>query len=245
MADGLDRHHLDELISLEETYWWHVAKRRLVLDLLRRYFPPPGRIVEGGIGAGGNLLACRDLGYDVVGFDLMPDAVATVRLRGLATVETLDLEQQWPVEPNSAAAVLLLDVIEHVDRPELVLQHAAGTLRPGGGVIVTVPAGPWLMGPWDVALGHRRRYTRRLLVEHAAAAGLRVAWASHWNAFSLPPALVVRLLQRLRGGVHNTEFPRVARPINAALKGCAAIERAVLRVAPIPFGLSIVGVLNR
>lgn len=241
----MDRHHLDELIELEEHYWWHVAKRRLVMDLLHRRFPPPGKVVEGGIGAGGNLLHCRELGYVVQGFDLMPDSVASVQSRGLAEVAVLDLEQPWPVEPGRVKAVLLLDVIEHVDHPEIVLAHAAKSLEPSGGVIVTVPAGPWLMGPWDRVLGHRRRYTPRMLHEHANAAGLRVVWTSHWNAFSLPPAIVIRLLERFRGGGHTSEFPRVGRVLNGALKGFATLERAAMKLVPIPFGLSIVGVLQR
>lgn len=240
----MDRHHLDELISLEESYWWHVAKRRLVLDLLRRHLPPPGLLVEGGIGAGGNLLACQRMGYEVVGFDIMSESVEQVRRRGIERVQQLNLEEDWPIEQGSARAVLLLDVIEHLDRPELALRHAARTLRPDGGVIVAVPAGPWLMGPWDRALGHRRRYTQRMLKDQAVAAGLQVVWASHWNAFSLPAALLVRLVQRMRGGSHSAEFPRVAKPINAALKACAAVERAVMRAAPAPIGLSIVGVLR-
>ena len=48
--------HLDELIELEDRYWWHVAKRKIATGLLNNYVPSPAKIVEGGIGAAGNLL---------------------------------------------------------------------------------------------------------------------------------------------------------------------------------------------
>ena len=90
----MDPKHLEELIAVERSYWWHVAKRELVTDLLLRHFPPPARLVEGGVGGGANLLACRDLGYRRVG--LRPDARAAVehcRKLGVEDVRTHDLEQ--------------------------------------------------------------------------------------------------------------------------------------------------------
>ena len=78
------------------------------------------------------------------------------------------------------------------------------------GMDETVPAGPLLMGPWDAMLGHRRRYTSSLFRSQARAAGLRVAWLSHWNSFSLPPALVVRTVEKALGGQRSAEFPPVS-----------------------------------
>ena len=51
----MDPKHLDELIAIERNYWWHVAKRELVIELLDRFAPPPGLLIEAGIGGGGNL----------------------------------------------------------------------------------------------------------------------------------------------------------------------------------------------
>ena len=48
----MDPSHLQELVELEDNYWWHVAKRQLVTRLLLKHCPPPGRLVEGGIGSG-------------------------------------------------------------------------------------------------------------------------------------------------------------------------------------------------
>jgi hypothetical protein len=74
----MDQKHLDELIAVERSYWWHVAKRALVTELLRRHFPPPARLVERGVVVGANLLAFRAMGYRVSGFDVIP-AVARVQ----------------------------------------------------------------------------------------------------------------------------------------------------------------------
>lgn len=244
----MDPKHLDELVTLEETYWWHVAKRKLICNLLARHFPAPGRLLEGGIGSARNLLQFRDLGYDVAGFDISSDAVQRARMRGLDNVKLHDLSQPWPVEDGSLRVVVLLDVLEHLPNPIEVLRDMARTLEPNGGIVLTVPAIPWLYGDWDRALGHFCRYSPRLLRAQAAEAGLRIMSLGHWNSFTLPAAVIVRGWQRwtpVQG--RAAEFPRVSSVTNCLLLQFAGIERWVTTTAgiPVPCGLSLVAVLTR
>ena len=239
----MDASHLQELIELEDNYWWHIAKRQLVTSMLERYFPPPGSVVEGGIGSSRNLLEFARLGYEVYGLDVMQEAVDYAHDRELPYVWNHDLQEPWPVDPGSAKAVVLLDVLEHVADPVLVLRHAHQALSADGGVIFTVPAYPWLFSDWDRQLGHYRRYTIRELRTHAAEAGFRVACVGHWNAFTLPAAMAVRLYQRVVPGQRNTEFPRVSPMVNRLLLSAAAVERPCARLGLVPCGLSLVGAL--
>jgi SAM-dependent methyltransferase len=236
--------HLAELIALEEGYWWHVAKRSLATELLLRHAPPPGCIVEGGIGAAGNLKAWRDQGYDVVGLDVMPQSVAHAKSLGLSSVHLHDLHEPWPVPPRTASAVVLLDVLEHLANPVVALEHAAAALRPGGQIIATVPAYPWLFSDWDERLGHFRRYTASMFRQHVKQAGLKVAMLRHWNSFTLPAACAIRLWRKLKPSKQGTEFPRVAPWTNGLLKQMARLENRVAQRMPIPCGLSLVGVVR-
>lgn len=237
--------HLQELVELEETYWWHVAKRELALKLLKRHAPAPGGLIEGGIGSARNLLAFRDAGYDVLGLDLMPEAVQHAKMRGIEHVMQHDLNAKWPVHPGSAKAVVLLDVIEHVEFPTRVLEHAREALEPEGIVIVTVPAYQWLYSEWDQALGHYRRYTKKALRDQARTAGLKIVRLTHWNSFTLPAAVAVRTAQKLVPSGMPADFPRVSEFANRMLTKCAGVERWWLSKAPVPCGLSIVGVFQK
>ena len=236
--------HLRDLMAIENSYWWHQAKRTLVLETLRRHFPAPRRLLEGGVGAGGNLRAFAAAGYTVSGLDISEMAVEHCHSLGLENVRAHDLEQPWPAESGSVDVVVMLDVLEHLADPVAALRHARQVLAPGGGLVVTVPAGAWLFGPWDRMLGHYRRYTPALLRQHAADAGLKTAWLSHWNSFTYPAAWPMRLLQRLRGGAATTEFPKVSPFTNARLLDLAAWERRLMRLVRVPVGLSLVGVLR-
>jgi SAM-dependent methyltransferase len=241
----MDRGHLDELIQLEESYWWHVAKRELVTAILRSRFPAPAHVVEGGIGSSRNLLEFRRLGYEVTGLDIMAEAVDHGRRRGLNNVHRHDLSEPWPCQPGSVSAVVLLDVLEHMADPVKVLRHAAHVLRPGGGLVLTVPAYPFLYSDWDKSLGHYRRYTAGQLRQDVADAGLTTQWVTHWNAFSLPAAIAVRSMQRCFPRERAATFPRISPAMNEILLKLASVERWCLRKVRVPVGLSLVGVLTK
>ncbi|MCU0872095.1 MAG: class I SAM-dependent methyltransferase [Pirellulaceae bacterium] len=238
----MDAPHLQELIDLEEGYWWHVAKRRLAVEILQRYLPAPGLLVEGGLGSGRNLREFQRLGYEVAGLDIMPESVARARQVGLPDAYLHDLTEPWPIAPGTVRAVVMLDVLEHVPDPIRTLSHVVATLRDDGGVVITVPAYPRLYSQWDRKLGHYLRYTSSELLRQTAAAGLQPLYEGHWNSFSVPAALVSRKLRRSGSDDDGAVFPRVPRLLNQMLIGCAWVERFVLRRVRVPIGLSLVGV---
>lgn len=241
----MEASHLDQLIELENSYWWHVAKRQIATDLLRRYVPRPSRIVEGGIGAGGNLLAWQAQGYHVTGLDVMPESIAHARQLGLQDVHAHDLHLPWPVEKHAAGAVVMLDVLEHLADPVQALRHAADSLSEAGKIIFTVPAYPFLFSDWDQRLGHYRRYTRSMMRDQVQQAGLKLQTLRHWNSFTLPAALLLRSLRKWRPSAQGTEFPKVSKWLNSALIRSAAIENRLAAWCGVPCGLSLVGVISR
>jgi len=241
----MDSAHLDELIELEDKYWWHVAKRKMVTGLLDKHFPPPGCLIEGGVGAGRNLLEFQDKGYQVRGFDIMPAAVEHCQARGVEDVQVHDLGEPWPAEPGSVKAVVLLDVLEHLEDPVKVMRHVKEILADDGGLVFTVPAHPSLYGDWDKRLGHFRRYTSRMMRQQAEEAGLKVHYLSHWNALSLPAAFVLRGYQKLFPKDRPAEFPRVSPLVNRLMLGACATERWLGKPFGMPMGLSLVGILKK
>jgi SAM-dependent methyltransferase len=70
-------------------------------------------------------------------------------------------------------SLLYIDVLEHIENDRAELETAARHLRPGGKLIVLAPAHPWLYTPFDKAIGHFRRYNKKMLTE-AAPPELRV-----------------------------------------------------------------------
>jgi len=93
--------------------------------------------------------------------------------------------------------IVCLNVLEHIedDRGALAAMHRL--LAPGGRLVLLVPALPFLYGSLDRALGHRRRYTRALLRQRYAAAGLAMRRLEYFNLAGVPGWwLVARVLRR-------------------------------------------------
>jgi SAM-dependent methyltransferase len=92
-------------------------------------------------------------------------------------------------------AILYVDVLEHIadDAGELAL--AAAHLRPGGVLVVLAPAHGWLSSPFDAAIGHHRRYTRRALAR-LAPPGVERELVRYLDSAGLLASLANRLLLR-------------------------------------------------
>lgn len=64
---------------------------------------------------------------------------------------------------NTYDIILIIDVLEHVEKDELLIQNAIQHLRPKGKLVVLVPAYQWLFSPFDKAIGHLRRYNKKMI----------------------------------------------------------------------------------
>src|SRR5262249_36544899 len=153
--------------------------------------------------------------------------------RGLEAVACAEMDK-IPLRRAEFDVVLMLDVLEHFHDEAAVLDTARALLRPGGTLLVSVPAYQALWSQHDVVLQHVRRYTARRLRRALEAGGFVVRRLTYTNVAALPPAALVRgILPRL--GVHRpagTDFRTHAGWVNRALVGLYELEAAALRVLP-------------
>ena len=86
--------------------------------------------------------------------------------------------------------VLCINVLESLEAPDAVLGQVAGTLKPGGKIIVLVPNNPRLYGALDQSLGHRRRYSPESAARLLEDNGFRVDLSTGFNKAGAPPWLI-------------------------------------------------------
>src|SRR5262249_54700589 len=111
-----------------------------------------------------------------------------------------DLNQAIPPQDPQFDAVLALDVIEHLDSDQLAVTRLGKLLRPGGSLIVSVPALPELFGEFDTIQGHRRRYLPDGLRRAFDDSGLEVERIFWWARWLLPIVRRQRASQKARPG---------------------------------------------
>jgi SAM-dependent methyltransferase len=231
---------IDAMARVERVHWWFRGKHRLVLDELRRE-RVAGLVVDVGAGTGGLLDRLGAAGFPAVGMELDDGALAHARAAEARLPVVQAVAEAVPTRSGAAAAVTLLDVLEHLDDDVAALRELARVVGPGGLVVVVVPAYQWAWSEHDVRLGHRRRYTRDQLRRAASAAGLEVRRCTHFHSWLTPVAALVRRtpLRRLTGSRSAEEASMGSPFVNQVLERITDVERTWLAARDLPVGLSI------
>jgi SAM-dependent methyltransferase len=243
----MDAREYETSFALEDEHWWFRAKRALVLSLLRRHAAPGSRGLDVGCGTGGMLAAVAGRGV-FAGVDAEPLALAFCRKRGLARLAR-GSALALPFRDGAFDVCLCLDVLYHrgVASDAAALGECHRVLRAGGLLIVTDSALAWLRSAHDQAVHGARRYTRRDLVAAIRGVGFTPLWASYTYCLVFPLVAAFRLARRLGGGDRRagSDVFRLPRAATALLLGIQAVERALLRLTPLPFGSSVLCVARK
>jgi SAM-dependent methyltransferase len=137
----------------------------------------------------------------------------------------------------------MLDVLEHLSETKSALAEAYRVLRPGGRLVITVPAHPRLWSEADVLLGHARRYTRPALAREIADAGFRTLHSTHVFSWLVPAVWMTRRLARSEQGQLGVSRGTQTFTVPALI--LARIERALVGRVPLPIGTSILCVAEK
>ena len=235
---------MQTMLAVDEHHWWYRGRRKVIrAELDRLELAAGAEILDAGCGSGRTLQELVDYGT-VHGIELDPDAAAHARGRDCGEVREGRLEElPWP--DDRFDLITCLDVIEHTPDDRVTLRELRRVCKPGGYLLVTVPAYQALWSAHDEANHHFRRYNRRMLRVAASESGWRVERLTSFNTLLFPPAAAVRLLGRRRSGA-EAKPDLVLGPawLNSVLERPLSLEAAWLgRGRRLPAGLSLLAVL--
>jgi SAM-dependent methyltransferase len=239
------RDELHAMLSRDEKHWWYRGRRRFLRATLDRLpLAPAPRLLDAGCGSGRTLDELARYGR-VSGVDLSPEAVACARERGHDDVRVARVEE-LPFADATFDVVTCLDVIEHTPDDGVTLAELRRVTRPGGLLLLTVPAYQALWSWHDEVNLHFRRYDSSSLRAVARAAGWAVVGDTHFNSLLLAPAAAVRLAQRHRGAHVRSDLELTPPVLNGILELPMRFEsRLVAAGVRLPAGLSLLAVLRR
>lgn len=226
--------------KIEESHWWFVGRRRLLSNLvhplnLDRSEP----ILDVGTGTGNNLRFLGEMGFsNVSGVDFSTEAIHFCQLKGLGKVHHGDATH-LPFSEQQFRLILATDILEHLENDLDGLKEMVRVLKPGGNLLLTVPAFPFLWGPQDIISHHKRRYHLKPLLHHLTEAGLCVEKRFYFNFLLFFPILFARRLIRwlklpvLSENKVNTPL------INQILKAVFLMDVSLAPFIKPPFGVSL------
>jgi SAM-dependent methyltransferase len=238
--------------QLEDEHWWLRGRRSIFFDLLDRLLPRSEPISSLDIGCGyGGMIKELDRYGPAYGLDIFPEALESCHRRGMTRL-LLSSAYSLPAPDASFDVLSYFDCIEHLDDDLAALQESHRVVRPGGHVVVTVPAYNFLYANNDRVVHHKRRYTVRELRAKLEQAGFRVQKATYINTFLFPIILPAVLLKKLKERLFptpddpttNLTHP-VPKRLNEALYRVFSAERVLLRRFSFPVGHSIFAVAVR
>lgn len=238
----------------EDNHWWFSSRTRALKTVMNQFLPTTRglRLLDVGCGAGNMIHHLSGYGQ-VKGLEIDPRPVKMARQRGY-DVDQFDATQPMPFAQNSFDVVTALDVIEHNQDDLAILADSFRVLKPGGHMVITVPALMWLWSHNDDINAHVRRYTATDLRQKLAQTGFAVRRVTYNNFFVFPLAAGLILLRRgakaepelashhLSEEEYQVEMEPASPPVNTVLTGVGKLEAALISKIDLPIGTSLIAI---
>jgi len=176
---------VDNLEVMQEA----VNYNRYLLDLVRGHAPAHGKVLDFGAGEGQFAAPLSALGLDITALE--PDQGLQQRLirQGLPAVGSIS-----EIRDGSYDYIYTLNVLEHIDDDAAALRSLHAKLRPGGKLLIYVPAFQILYTSMDAKVGHVRRYTREMLASRVRSAGFRIDQVVYADSLGFFATLLFKLI---------------------------------------------------
>lgn len=235
------------LASVENTNWWFKNRNYLIGQMVSGFFPNARSVLDIGCGTGYVLSFLQTLlpGAALNGSEIYTEGLRYARHR-FSKANLFQADARALPYDSEFDLVVALDVIEHIQEDAAVLREMHRSLRPGGGVIVTVPQHRFLWSLNDDHACHVRRYERRELRDKLRAAGFVVERMTSFVSLLLPLAFASRLRRRDPVSFDPMSEYKIPHWMNEAFFFVSTMERAAVKAgANFPMGNSLLAVARK
>ncbi len=240
----MDKEEFRRMGELEDSMWWYRGLHANVLHAIRTHAPGSTDLLDAGCGTGGVLKAIRKAhpNMHLNGLDLSEMACAIAREKSGATVTTGSVDRLEYAD-GSFDVLLSLDVLGYELDRDAVIKGYHRVLRPGGRMILNLPAYQWMLSYHDRAVGQGKRFTLAEGVELVQRHGFQVRAATYWNTILFPLMFIRR---KLLPGSSSSDVKPFGPIMNTTFERCLALERQLTdRQVRLPFGGSIFLIAER
>ncbi len=196
----------EDMAKVELNHWWFKARTKIVDGLITKFVLPRRKtgaagemqILDLGCGSGNNGRMLSQYGkVDGIEPDQFALDIAEARGSYRELVQGIPTVDGTKPKDSFYDMVVMTDVLEHIEDHEAALDLVKNSLKPGGSLVLTVPALMWLWSNHDETHLHYRRYTKSLLTEVVSSTGFEVQVISYFNSFLFPLIAAVRLIKKL------------------------------------------------
>ena len=226
---GFKPEYFARLAEIEESNFWFRARNALIQWALHHYFPDAKSFFEVGCGTGFVLTGIRENfpRIRLVGSEIFADGLVFAKAR-LTGVELYQMDARSIPFECEFDVVGAFDVLEHLVEDELALTQMFNAVRPGGGLLVTVPQHPFLWSASDQYAMHQRRYNRAELHRKIESVGFQVERITSFNSLLLPLMIWSRLPRKRNQDFQPWREFEISPALNKMLESILNLERIMI-----------------
>lgn len=248
-VSAFDVHSFEDMGDQLDKSFWFPPRNRLINWALKTYFPPIGRYLEIGCGTGYVLKGVADNNPNATftGTDIFTEGLvgAQKRLQGRADfIQTNALSLPYREEFDVIGA---FDVIEHIEEDVSALQELHRALKPGGGILMTVPRHMFLWSDVDTTAHHKRRYGGAELKRKVNEAGFQLVRQLSFGMITLPLQYISRRFLIKKSDKHTDVLEMDPSPlVRNMLELLLNIDQIPIRMGVnYPFGASLMVIAKK
>jgi len=239
----------NHLHRTEPHHWFYAGRRKIIFDQIRSLVPQSAfpRVLDLGCGTGYDTLYFSQNGYiNIMGLDISAEALKFCQKRGITNLICGD-GIILPFPDNLFDMIMALDLLEHIQDDLAALKEQIRVLKPGGVVIIFVPAYKFLRSFQDEVYHNIRRYEIDELQRKVRQAGLTVTKLTYINTFLFPLVLIGRMILRIMGRPQYVTSENDLHPAwsNIFFRYIFSSESLLLNLIDFPFGTSILCIARK
>jgi SAM-dependent methyltransferase len=245
----VDATEYERMYHAETRHWWYLGMAKITCSILGRFIQPLQglKILDAGCGTGAAMSTyLADFGV-VTGFDVSPLALHFCQKRKITPLVRASV-MEIPFQSGNFDLVTSFDVLyeQAVASDRAALAEFFRLLRPGGYLLLRLPAYNWLRGQHDRVIHTARRYTASQVSELLRHGGFHLCHLTYANTSLFPLALAKRLLESIWPPAPGASDLSVEVGVLEGLfRQLLSWEAPLVARLPLPFGLSVIALAQK